>query len=262
MSAAVEHLRPADSRRPAAEAARDPLLQLDRLCVRYGAVEAVRELSLEVRSGEIVALLGANGAGKSSTLSAIVGLVRPAAGRIRLGEQDITAAATESIVRRGVVMVPEGRRLFRNMTVYENLRLGAATVGWSRFEQLLPEVFALFPVARQRLHARAGLLSGGEQQQVAIARALLSAPRLLLLDEPSLGLAPIMAAKVFEIIASLQARGVTILLVEQNVEKALAIADRAYVLATGRLQTAGDTASLSSAAIEEAYLGFSAGRRQ
>jgi branched-chain amino acid transport system ATP-binding protein len=234
-----------------------PLLELQHLVVRYGAVGAVHDVSLTVNSGEVVALLGANGAGKSSTLNAIVGLAPRSGGRILLEGRDVTGLATETIVRNGIALVPEGRQLFRNMTVYENLRLGAATLRRSDFEQLLPEMVGLFPMIANRLRSHAGLLSGGEQQQVAIARALLSRPRLLLLDEPSLGLAPIVVSKVFDIIATLKRRGATILLVEQNVERALEISDRGYVLTTGRLELSGRTDTLVSAEIENAYLGLS-----
>jgi branched-chain amino acid transport system ATP-binding protein len=240
------------------DGATDALLAVEGLTVRYGPIEAVRGLSLNVKQGEIVTLLGANGAGKSSTLGAIVGLVPVAGGSIRFEGREIGGLATEAIVRRGIALVPEGRHLFRNMSVYENLRLGAATLGRPAFDELLPQVLGTFPVVRQRLHATAGLLSGGEQQQVAIARALLSRPRVLLLDEPSLGLAPIIVARVFDIIRSLRDSGVTILLVEQNVERALAIADRAYVLASGSLELAGAASAIASTAIEQAYLGISA----
>ena len=235
-----------------------PLLELEGLGVRYGPIEAVRDLSLTVREGETVALLGANGAGKSSTLSAIVGLAPRSAGRIRFAGRDITAASTESIVKSGIALVPEGRQLFRNMTVHENLRLGAAKLGRKEFDAMLPQVLTRFPVVRQRLRSQAGLLSGGEQQQVALARALVGRPRLLLLDEPSLGLAPIIVSTVFDIIAALKAQGVTILLVEQNVERALKVSDRGYVLMTGRLELAGSVDSLAASELESAYLGISA----
>ena len=236
------------------------LLELSDITVSYGPVVAVRALSLTVAAGEIVTLLGANGAGKSSTLSAVVGLAPVVGGRVLLAGEDITSRPPEAIVRRRVTLVPEGRRIFANLTVAENLRLGAAASSRSEYEDTLPEVLDLFPVVKQRLDTKAGLFSGGEQQQLAIARALMARPRLVLLDEPSLGLAPIMVAAVFELIARLRERGVTILLVEQNAERALDVADRAYVLNTGRLEISGTASSLASDSIEEAYLGISSGR--
>jgi branched-chain amino acid transport system ATP-binding protein len=236
------------------------LLDLDGLTVTYGHIVGVRDISLTVARGEIVALLGANGAGKSSTLKAVLGLAPLAAGRVTLAGEDITSRPPEAVVRRGVALVPEGRRIFAKLTVAENLRLGAATIGRSAYEETLPEVLDLFPVVQRRLDTKAGLFSGGEQQQLAIARALMARPRLVLLDEPSLGLAPKMVAIVFELIARLRERGVTILLVEQNAERALEVADRAYVLSAGRLEISGDASSLASDSIEEAYLGISAGR--
>ncbi len=242
-----------------ARGADDPLLQLEGITVRYGQTIAVRELSLRVAQGEIVTLLGANGAGKSSTLNAIVGLAPVVGGRVLVGGHDVTGRPPEAVVRHRVTLVPEGRRVFANLTVGENLRLGAATASRSTYEQTLPEILELFPVVRDRLDTKAGLFSGGEQQRLAIARALMARPELILLDEPSLGLAPIMVATVFELIARLRERGVTILLVEQNAERALEVADRAYVLSTGRLEVSGDTEMLAAHSIEEAYLGIAAG---
>ena len=232
------------------------LLSVENLSVSYGSIAAVRDLTLSVAAGEIVALLGANGAGKSSTLNAIVGLAPRSAGRIVFDGGDITALTTEMIVRRGVAMVPEGRRLFQNMTVWENLRLGAALYGNHAFADELVEYQELFPIIRTRASSLAGVLSGGEQQQVAIARALLSRPKLLLMDEPSLGLAPIVVGRVFDIIAELKRRRVTILLVEQNVERALHIADRGFVLGSGSVELSGAAADLVPAEIEMAYLGI------
>jgi branched-chain amino acid transport system ATP-binding protein len=236
------------------------LLELSNVTVSYGPVVAVRELSLTVAAGEIVTLLGANGAGKSSTLNAVIGLAPVVGGRVLLAGEEITSRPPEAIVRRRVSLVPEGRRIFANLTVAENLRLGAAASSRSEYDDTLPEVLDLFPVVKQRLDTKAGMFSGGEQQQLAIARALMARPRLVLLDEPSLGLAPIMVAAVFDLIARLRERGVTILLVEQNAERALDVADRAYVLNTGRLEISGAASSLASDSIEEAYLGISSGR--
>ena len=234
------------------------LLELQGINVHYGAIEAVHDLDLSVDEGEIVALLGVNGAGKSSTLNAIVGLVPVSGGHLLLDGRDIAGMPTEAIVKAGITMVPEGRRVFRNLSVNENLRLGAATRDRSEFSDQFDELAELFPIIRERRDTLAGFLSGGEQQQVAIARALFSQPRLLLLDEPSLGLAPTVVATVFDTIESLNKRGVTILLVEQNVERALAIADRCYVLASGRLDTAGRAADMNAQEIENAYLGIGA----
>ena len=245
-----------DSIPVATAATGSPLLKLEDLSVSYGPVRAVESLSLAVAAGEIATLLGANGAGKSSTLNAIVGLAPRSRGRIVFEGQDITALSTEMTVRRGLSLVPEGRRLFQNMTVRENLRLGAALFSDDEFARTLTELRDLFPIIEHRSDALAGLLSGGEQQQVAIDRALLSRPRLLLLDEPSLGLAPIFVGRVFEIIVELRQRGVTILLVEQNVERAMRIADHAYVLGSGRLEVAGPVSELAADEIEMAYLGI------
>lgn len=231
------------------------ILAIADLSVSYGSVEAVRHLNMDVIAGETVVLLGANGAGKSSTLNAIVGLAPHAGGSIVFNGEDISRKSTEAIVRRGISLVPEGRRLFANMTVRENLRLGAAALGTAEFEAERIRLEDMFPIIRSRAHEQAGLLSGGEQQQVAIARALLARPQLLLLDEPSLGLAPIMVNKIFDIIAELKRRKVTILLVEQNADRALKIADRAYVLANGRLELSGSAADMRAHTLEDAYLG-------
>jgi branched-chain amino acid transport system ATP-binding protein len=241
---------------PASGAGLRPLLQVEALEVSYGAVRAVRGVNLDVGEGDIVTLLGANGAGKSSTLNAIIGLAPRSGGRVLFEGRDISRAATESIVRGGMALVPEGRKLFQNMTVWENLRLGASALGLVEFETEMAGYFDLFPIVKTRAGEQAGLLSGGEQQQVAIARALLARPRLLLMDEPSLGLAPIVVGRVFEIIAELRRRGVTILLVEQNVERALKVADRGYVLASGKVDLSGPASELAAGAIEQAYLGI------
>lgn len=234
-----------------------PLLVVDGLRVKYGSTTAVRDVSLSVDAGEIVAVLGANGAGKTSTLTAIMGIVKPAAGRVLLDGTDVAGKSSESIVRHGLAMSPEGRRIFGKLTVFENLRLGAGTHGQRQVASRYEEMVELFPVLGRKRNDFAGLLSGGEQQQLAIARALMSGPRLLLLDEPSLGLAPLVVESVFELIGSLRDRGITIVLVEQNVEQALELADRGYVLATGRVELEGTATQLrEGSALEEAYLGL------
>jgi branched-chain amino acid transport system ATP-binding protein len=235
------------------------LLTLSGLDVRYGAIQAVRSLDLEVGEGEIVALLGANGAGKSTTLKAIVGLA-PSKGGIEFAGRSIAGRDTEEIVRGGLTMVPEGRRVFPSLTVAENLRLGAATrADLAATERLRQEVESLFPILAERAGQAAGTLSGGQQQQLAIGRALMSEPKLLLLDEPSLGLAPQIVDDIFDLILRLKARGLTILLVEQDAVAALDIADRAYVMASGRIIMSGPAAELrASEQVAHAYLGMSA----
>jgi branched-chain amino acid transport system ATP-binding protein len=227
-------------------------LRVRGLEARYGPIAAVRGIDLDVRSGEIVALLGANGAGKTSTLAAIVGLLASRRGAVRFDGEDISRLPPEKIVRRGIALTPEGRRLFATLTVAENLALAARQRDWVGRERLLRR----FPILRDRLDQPAGSLSGGEQQQLAIARSLMSRPRLLLLDEPTLGLAPKLIASVFELIADLRdEEGVTVLLVEQNVHRALDICDRAYVMRTGRIEAEGTSAELRRAGVETAYLG-------
>jgi branched-chain amino acid transport system ATP-binding protein len=233
------------------------MLSISDLDVRYGAIQAVRGVSLDVAEGEIVALLGANGAGKTTTLKAAVGLVPTTRGEIRFAGKPITGRDTEDIVIAGMTLVPEGRRVFPSLTVTENLRLGAATRrNAAEIEQSRNEVLTLFPILAERAHQAAGTLSGGQQQQLAIGRALMSAPKLLLLDEPSLGLAPQVVDDIFDLILRLKARGLTILLVEQDAVAALDIADRAYVMANGRVVMSGDAATLrASDEVAHAYLG-------
>jgi branched-chain amino acid transport system ATP-binding protein len=234
------------------------MLEVTDLEVRYGAIRAVRGISLEARGGELVALLGANGAGKSSTLMCIAGALRPAGGSVRLAGETVTGASPEAMVRKGVATVTETRDVFPDLTVAENLTLGSyvhrgdrAGVAADR-ERML----ALFPRLAERAGQPAGTLSGGEQQMLVIARAMMSRPRVLLLDEPSLGLAPAIVDQIFEMIAVLKASGLTIVLVEQNVAKALSVADRAYVMRLGRIAASGTAAEIGAATdLGALYLG-------
>ncbi len=237
------------------------LLAVEGLTVRYGPLVALRDVSLRVEAGAIVTVLGANGAGKSSLLGAIAGLVPSAGGRITLDGRDVTGLPAERVVRLGVALVPEGRRVFARLTVSDNLRLGAASrrdpAGVAADRE---RVLELFPLLRERLWQAAGTLSGGQQQMLAIGRALMSRPRLLLLDEPSLGRAPIVVEQIFGLIGRLRDEGVTILLVEQNAHRALALADEASVLAGGRVDVSGSAAEVrASSDVERAYLGAGAG---
>jgi branched-chain amino acid transport system ATP-binding protein len=233
------------------------LLRLDGVSVAYGKRRALDGVSLAVAAGEIVTLLGANGSGKSTTLRAISGLVRPATGRVVFDGRDITRAAPDAIVAAGVGHVPEGREIFPEFTVRENLLVGGHTAPRAAVVEGTERAFALFPVLGQRARQLAGTLSGGEQQMLAIARALMIRPRLLLLDEPSLGLSPRLAREIFDVIARLNAEGTTILLVEQNARRALALAARAYVLETGRVVVSGPARELAAdPRIRAAYLGL------
>ncbi len=235
-----------------------PLLVVDGLTVAYGAVVAIRDVSLEVDRGEIVAALGPNGAGKTTLLRTLAGALKPQHGSVTFDGEALTGLVPEAVVRRGVALVPEGRHVFANLTVQENLTIGG--IARTDREELRADTarwLDRFPILGERAGQLAGTLSGGEQQQLAIARALMSRPRMLLLDEPSLGLAPIFVDRIFELIDELRAEGVTVLLVEQNVHRALEIADRAYVLSVGTVVASGPTAELVEGELERSYLGIS-----
>ena len=233
-----------------------PALRVLDLSAGYGGLPALNGVSLDVRRGEIVALVGANGAGKSTLLRAVAGLLQPAAGRIEHEGRRIDGRPAHEIVRSGIAYVPEGRHLFGRLTVLDNLLLGAFTHHDGR-EQGLDEVTALFPVLKERSSQLAGTLSGGEQQMLAIARGLMSRPSVLLLDEPSLGIAPKLVARIYEALAAINRAGLTLLLVEQNVRAALACASRAYVLQTGRIVREGSSADLlGSELVRRAFLGL------
>ncbi len=233
------------------------MLTLKDVQVYYGAIQAVKGISLHVEERELVALIGSNGAGKTTTLRTISGLFRPRNGTITFQDRDLTRLPPHEIVGLGIAQAPEGRQIFGTLTVRENLMLGAIRRNdGGAVSEDLERVLSLFPVLKDRLAQVGGTLSGGEQQMLAISRALMAAPRLLLLDEPSLGLAPLMVNRIFEVISRLKAEGVTILLVEQNARKALAVADRAYVLETGLVSLEGAASELAaSPAVEKAYLG-------
>ena len=235
---------------------RKPLLQVEDINVYYGAIHAIKGISFEVFPDEIVTLIGANGAGKSTTLNTIAGLLRPRSGRIVLEGKDLTTIPASRIVSQGMALCPEGRRIFQQMTVRENLEMGGYTRPKSEIPASLEEMFTRFPRLKEREKQIAGTLSGGEQQMLAMARALMSKPKLLMLDEPSMGLAPILVEQIFDIIKELHEAGVTILLVEQNAQMALSIADRAYVLETGRIAMTGEaSALLKNDDVRKAYLG-------
>ena len=233
------------------------LLEIERLIAGYGRTQVLHEVTLEVREGEIVALIGANGAGKSTLLNTVMGLVPVAAGDIRVAGKSVRSLSTAAVVREGLVQVPERRQLFGSMTVEENLRMGAFAVkDRASVAGLMERQFEQFPILRERRRQLASTLSGGEQQMVAIARAMMAAPRLMLLDEPSLGLAPLFVTRIFDQIKALRAGGGTILLVEQNARLALSIADRGYVLESGRIGVAGSAAELlHNPHVQDAYLG-------
>lgn len=231
------------------------LLEVRDLHVYYGQIQALKGVSLRVERGEIVTLIGANGAGKSTTLKTVSGLMRPRTGAIAFDGTDLTQLAPHEIVARGIVQVPEGRRIFHRLTVRENLVMGAFTRP-AAVNARVEQVFAMFPRLAERRDQVAGTLSGGEQQMLAIGRALMSEPRVLLLDEPSMGLAPVLVEQIFDTIRDINGRGVTILLVEQNAAMALAIAHRGYVIETGAIALAGEAAALrENPEVRRAYLG-------
>lgn len=222
------------------------MLEVDQLTTRYGAVTALHAATLRVDTGELVALVGPNGAGKTTLLNTVAGLLRPASGHIRFEGTDITSAEPAHLVRSGLALVPEHRRIFRDLTVHENLRLAGITATSPQRSDRLSEVEALFPVLRGKWEVSAGYLSGGEAQQLAVARALMSNPRLLLLDEPTLGLAPALVDVIFDLLDALRAQGRTMLVVEQNAKRALELADRAYLLRTGQIVATGTGAELAA----------------
>jgi branched-chain amino acid transport system ATP-binding protein len=233
------------------------MLKLENIEVYYGHVHALKGISLEVHEGELVSILGANGAGKTTTLMTISGIIRPRTGTVTYQNVDLTKLIPEGIVAQGIVQCPEGRRIFGNLNVMENLRMGAVRrKERDEVNNDLEWVFNLFPVLKTRIHQTGATLSGGEQQMLAIGRSLMAKPRLLMLDEPSLGLAPLIVQEIFKVIQQLHQQGVTILLVEQNARQAMAIADRCYLLETGQVALSGTAAELkSNIALEQFYLG-------
>lgn len=235
----------------------EPMLKIDNIDVYYGAIHALKGISLEVNEGEIVTLIGANGAGKSTTLRTISGLLKPKTGSITFLGQSIAGVRAHEIVKKGISQVPEGRRVFAEMTVMENLDLGAfVRKDKAGIQQDLKHVFELVPRLEERKNQSAGTLSGGEQQMLAMGRALMSRPKLLLLDEPSMGLAPLLIKEIFNIIVDINKSGTTVLLVEQNANMALSIANRAYVLETGRITLSGKAQDLAASEdVRKAYLG-------
>ncbi|NLJ10347.1 MAG: ABC transporter ATP-binding protein [Treponema sp.] len=233
------------------------MLTIENLSVHYGGIHALQGISLEVPAGKIVTLIGANGAGKSTTLNTIIGLVKSSSGSVMFEGKNILGQPTKNLVEQGLVLVPEGRRIFPNLTVQENLTLGAyARTDAESIEQDRERVFSLFPRLKERIKQKAGTLSGGEQQMLAVGRALMSKPKVIMMDEPSLGLAPIIVGMIFDIIKEINSSGVTVLLVEQNAKAALEAADLAYVLETGRITLSGTGKELlADDRVRKAYLG-------
>jgi len=233
------------------------ILEIKDIEVYYGVIQAIKSISFEVNQGEIVALIGANGAGKTTTLQTITGLLKPVAGSVMFDGVDITKVPAHKIVAMGMAHIPEGRRVFAHMTVYENLKLGAFTrKDKKEFENTLAHVYDRFPRLKERRKQPAGTLSGGEQQMLAMGRALMSHPKIIVMDEPSMGLSPILVGEIFEIIKDVNDAGTTVLLVEQNAKKALSVASRAYVLETGKIVLSGEAKELlNDERIKKAYLG-------
>lgn len=239
------------------------MLKISNLRVNYGGINAVRGIDLVIEDKKIVTLIGANGAGKSSTLRAIMGLVKKAEGTVEYNDEDLTNMSTMDIVKKGIVLVPEGRNVFSNLTVEENLILGAYTIDDKEaIKNTMDKVYEMFPRLQERHWQKAGTLSGGEQQMLAVGRALMIKPKVIMMDEPSLGLAPILVKDIFDIIKMLNDEGNTILLIEQNAKKALEVADYAYVLETGELKLEGAGRELlSDSRVQEAYLGEAVGKK-
>lgn len=233
------------------------MLKIENLVVKYGMIEALKGISFEVNDGEIVTLIGANGAGKTTTLQTISGLLSPTSGSIMLNDQDLTKIPSHKIVSLGLAQVPEGRRVFANQTVEENLKLGAYSMkDKAVIAKGLDNAYDLFPRLKERRNQLAGTLSGGEQQMLAMGRALMTSPKIMLMDEPSMGLSPLLVKEIFRIIKDINERGTTVLLVEQNAKMALGIADRAYVIETGKISLEGTGEELSnSEQVKKAYLG-------
>ena len=233
------------------------MLEIKDLCVNYGVIKALKGITFEVNEGEDIALIGANGAGKTTTLHTITGLLNARSGSIVLDGKDITKTPAHKIVKMGIAHVPEGRRIFQNLTVLDNIRLGAFTrKDKDGIAQDIEKVYKLFPRLEERKTQIAGTLSGGEQQMLAMGRALMSKPRIVVMDEPSMGLSPILVSEIFDIIQSIRQQGTTVLLVEQNAKKALSIADRAYVLETGKIVLSGKASDLiNDGSVKKAYLG-------
>ena len=232
------------------------MLEVESLTTRYGSISALRDVGLSVGAGEVVCLIGPNGAGKTTLLSTISGLLNPVEGSVKFENEEITSWSPDRILRSGLALVPEHRRIFGDLTVDENLLVGGVTVSSGRRFELKEEIISLFPVLGEKLSTEAGYLSGGEAQQLAIGRALMSKPKILLMDEPALGLAPVLAEVVFELISQLRQNGQTLLVVEQNARRILEVADRGYVMRSGRIVISGDSNELISRDdLFEAYIG-------